>query len=262
VTIASAYERKASTLGEKIGIVGSGVVGLAVGRELASLNNVIFHDNNAQRVQTILDMGHYSTTNLESIVKHCDVIFVCVPTPTKNGKMDATIIKSAVRKIAQLARTRKEYFLLVVKSTVVPTTTEKTLIPIMEKYSGKNVGRDFGVCFNPEFVREKEALHDPKPDRIVIGQYDTRSGDTLYQLYKEFECPIIRTDIKTAEMIKYANNTFYAAKISFFNEIHLICQKLEIDSNIVRKVVQMDKYYPNHPWEHGHAFSGNVCQRI
>lgn len=261
MTIATTHEGKAISVARKIGVVGSGVVGLAVGSELARRNNVIFYDNNPVRTQAILAMGHYSTTNIEPIAKYCDVIFVCVPTPTKKGKMDMSIMKSVIKKVAGLTRSRKDYFLLVIKSTILPTATESIVIPMMEKHSGKKVGRDFGVCFNPEFVREKEALDNVKPDRVVIGQYDARSGDILHELYKEFDCPIVRTDIKTAEMIKFANNAFYATKISFFNEIHMISQRLHIDSDIVREVVQMDRYYANHPWEHGHVFAGKCLPK-
>lgn len=141
-------------------------------------------------------------------------------------------------------------------------TTEKVIIPIFEKYSGKKAGKDFGVCFNPEFLQEKRAYEDViNPDRIVIGEYDKKSGDILEKIYKPFNAPIIRTDIRTSEMVKYANNCFYATKISFFNEIHMMCQKVGIDSVTVRKVVQMDKYYGVHPWEHGHAFGGKCLPK-
>jgi UDPglucose 6-dehydrogenase len=163
--------------------------------------------------------------------------------------------------MAILAKTRKEYFLIVIKSTVIPTTTEDIIIPLIENYSGKKAGQDFGVCVNPEFVREREALSGENPDRIVIGQYDSRSGDLLEKVYSDISSPIIRTDIRTAEMIKYANNCFYAAKISFFNEIHMVCTKLGIDSHTVRRAVQMDKYYSTHPWEHGNAFGGKCLPK-
>ena len=99
------------------------------------------------------------------------------------------------------------------------------------------------------------------PDRIVIGEYDKKSGDIIEELYSHFNCPMIRTNLRTSEMAKYANNCFYAAKISFFNEMHLMCQKIGIDSNIIRKIVQTDKFYGIHPWEHGHSFGGKCLPK-
>jgi UDPglucose 6-dehydrogenase len=157
---------------------------------------------------------------------------------------------------------RQGYFVLVIKSSVVPTTTENSVIPLLERYSGKVAGKDFGICMNPEFLQEKCANEDfVNPDRIVIGELDKRSGDVLDELYAPFECPKLRVNLRTAEIIKYANNCFYATKISFFNEIHMICSNLNIDSDIVRQAVQLDRFYGTHPWFHGHAFGGKCLPK-
>jgi UDPglucose 6-dehydrogenase len=164
--------------------------------------------------------------------------------------------------MAKLLREKEKYFLFVVKSTVVPTTTEKVIIPILKRLSKKTIGQDFGVCYNPEFLREQNPYKDfVNPDRIVIGSYDEKSAKILERLYKSFKAPIIKTDLRTAEMVKYANNCFYATKISFFNEFHIVCEKLGIDSDIVRKTVQMDRYYSTHPWFHGKSFGGNCLPK-
>jgi UDPglucose 6-dehydrogenase len=171
-------------------------------------------------------------------------------------------MRSAVKNLGSAISNRKDYFTIVVKSSVVPTTTESVLVPLFEKHSNKIAGKDFGVCMNPEFLQEKCANDDfMHPDRIVIGEYDKRSGDTLEEIYKFFSCPILRVNIRTAEIIKYANNCFYATKISFFNEIHLMCSKLGIDSEMVRKAVQLDRFYGTHPWSHGHAFGGKCLPK-
>lgn len=242
-----------------VAIVGSGVVGFAVGKGFSKLgNNVLFYDINNSRVETIKKMGFNATGAISDTIS-ADVLFICVPTPTKNFEIDLGAIKSSVMEIGRTFSKRKDYFLVVAKSTVVPTTSEKVLLPLLEKCSGKKAGKDFGYCNNPEFLREKFACEDfMSPDRVVIGEYDKKSGDILAELHKSFECPVIRTDLRTAEMIKYANNCFYAAKISFFNEIHLICRKFGIDSSLVRKTVQMDKFYSIHPWFHGKPFGG-IC---
>lgn len=248
---------------KNIGIIGSGVVGSALGKGFKNIgNNVIFYDIDKSRIENLIKGGFEATGDLESVVEKSEIFFICVPTPDKSGNIDLTIIKSCVEKISKLLKNKKEYFVIVVKSTVVPITTEKVILPIIEQYSEKRIGDDFGICFNPEFLRENNAYEDfINPDRIVIGQFDKKSGDILEELYSPFDCPIIRTDLKTAEMTKYANNCFYATKISFFNEIHMMCQKIGIDSNVVRNVVQMDKFYGVHPWEHGHSFGGKCLPK-
>jgi UDPglucose 6-dehydrogenase len=242
----------------KIGIIGSGVVGFAVGKGFAKLkHNVIFHDVNENRLQEIKRKGFSCTNDISFIAENADIFFLCVPTPSKNRKIDLSYIKSASKLLARSLACSKKYFLVVVKSSVIPTTTEKIIIPLFEKNSGKKAGRDFGVCFNPEFLRAKFAYEDfMEPDRIVIGEFNKKSGDVLKKLYETFKCPIIRTDLRTAEMSKYANNCFYSTKISFFNEIHLMSKELGIDSETVRKIVQLDKFYSNHPWYHGKKFGG------
>lgn len=246
-----------------ISIIGSGVVGSATGKGFKDLgNNVWFFDIDINKIECLKKQGLQATADLEFVVKNSEIFFISVPTPDKNQKIDLSAIKSAVKELSKECKDKKDYFLIVVKSTVIPMTTENIIIPLIEEHSNKNVGNDFGVCFNPEFLRETNPYEDfMNPDRIVIGEYDKKSGDILEQLYSPFKCPIIRTDLRTAEMTKYANNCFYATKISFFNEMHLMCQNIGIDSNIIRNVVQMDKYYGNHPWEHGHSFGGKCLPK-
>jgi len=248
---------------ENISIIGSGVVGSATGTGFKDLgNNVWFFDIDTNRIESLKKQGFQATTDMKFAVKNSEIFFISVPTPDNNQKIDLSIIKSAVKELSKECKDKKDYFLIVVKSTVIPMTTENIIIPLIEEYSNKKVGIDFGVCFNPEFLRETNPYEDfMNPDRIVIGEYDKKSGDILETLYSPFKCPIIRTNLRTAEMTKYANNCFYATKISFFNEMHLMCQNINIDSNIIRKVVQMDKYYGIHPWEHGHSFGGKCLPK-
>jgi len=248
---------------KKIGMIGSGVVGSTTGIGLKILGNeVIFFDINQRLINDLIKRDLNATTDLEYTVKNSDIFFFSVPTPDKDGKIDLNIMESAIKEFSKLCNNKNEYFLVVIKSTVIPTTVEKVIIPLIEKYSNKKVGMDFGICFNPEFLRDKYALEDfINPDRIVIGEYDKKSGDLLAELYASFKCPIIRTDMITAEMTKYANNCFYATKISFFNEMHMMCQKIGADSNTIRKVVQLDKFYGTHPWEHGHSFGGKCLPK-
>jgi len=169
-----------------------------------------------------------------------------------------------------LLRDKDEFHLVVVKSTVVPRTTEDVVIPLLEKCSGKRVGEGFGVCMNPEFLteiastwsEEKGANRDFfSEDRIVIGEYDKRSGDILEEIYKPLKKPIFRTNLKTAEIIKYASNCMLATKISYWNEIFLICKELGIDSQLVADIVALDPRIGKYGTVHGKAFGGKCLPK-
>lgn len=246
-----------------ISIIGSGVVGYTIGKGFKQFgNNVLFFDIDKNKIENFIKEGLHATTNIELTIKTSDIFFICVPTPNRKDSIDLDIIKFVIRELSKLYKNKNDYFLVVIKSTVTPMTTEKIIVPLIEEFSYKKVGKDFGVCFNPEFLRDACAYEDfMSPDRIVIGEFDKKSGDILEELYSPFKCPIIRTDLRTAEMSKYANNCFYATKISFFNEIHLMCQKINIDSDIIRKIVQMDRFYGTHPWKHGHSFGGKCLPK-
>lgn len=246
-----------------ISIIGSGVVGSAVGKGFIDLGNKVwFYDIDKYKIKIMETQGLLATTDLKYIVKDSEIFFITVPTPDKDRSIDLSIIKLAIKNLSELCRDKDKYFTIVIKSTVLPMVTENIIIPLIEKYSYKKAGKDFGVCFNPEFLRDENPYEDfMEPDRIVIGEYDKKSGDILENIYSSFKCPIIRTNLRTAEMAKYANNCFYAAKISFFNEIHLMCKAIDIDSDTIRKVVQMDKFYSIHPWEHGHSFGGKCLPK-
>ena len=159
---------------------------------------------------------------------------------------------------------------MVVKSTVVPETTEKVVIPIIEKYTRKKAGKELGVCMNPEFLTEISLTWskdtDTKKDffteeRIVIGEYDKKSGDVLEDLYKPLNKPIFRTDLRTAELIKYVSNCMRATKISYWNEIFLICKELGIDSQEVANVVGFDPRIGRHGRVHRKAFGGKCLPK-
>ena len=183
-----------------------------------------------------------ATNDYEFAIKVTDVSFICVGTPSaKNGSIDLSIVRAAVKSIGAALKTKEGYHVVVVKSTVVPETTEKFVLPILEEASGKIVGKDIGVAVNPEFLREGKAVHDfMHPDKIVIGAIDRKSGDLVSELYRTFECEITLTNPTTAEMIKYVNNSLLATKISFANEIGNICKKLGIDTYKVMEAVGKD----------------------
>jgi len=165
----------------RVSIVGSGWVGTAIGKGLAKMGNyVIFHDIVDKELPNF-------TKNIEEAVKNSDISFICVPTPTKeNGEIDLSYVENASESIGNVLAEKEDYHLVVVKSTVIPGTTESVVIPALERSSGKKCGEDFGVCMNPEFLTEIEHTWTQnltfKKDfftevRIVIGEYDKKSGD-------------------------------------------------------------------------------------
>jgi len=185
-----------------------------------------------------------ATTCLRGAVQSSDISFMCVGTPSnKDGSIDLTQVEDAAEKVGYALAERDNYHVVAVKSTVVPGTTEERVIPVLEKSSKKRAGLDFGVCMNPEFLREGCAIRDflfPRDTGIVIGEMDKRAGNFLSNIYKGFDGEILRTSIKAAEMIKYARNSYLAKDVSFANEIANICQRLGVDYLAVKKGMEMD----------------------
>jgi len=184
----------------------------------------------------------------EQAVLETDMTFIAVGTPSKpDGSIDIQHIERSTHEIGEALSKKDAYHLVIVKSTVVPGTTQNIVKPILEKQSRKLCGSDFGLCMNPEFLREGSALEDTfSPDRIVIGEYDKKSGDTLESLLKDFygeKTPsTLRTNLSTAELIKYASNAFLATKISFINTIANVCEKISgADVTVVAKGIGLDK---------------------
>ncbi|MBI5332420.1 MAG: UDP-glucose/GDP-mannose dehydrogenase family protein [Candidatus Aenigmarchaeota archaeon] len=249
----------------KISIIGSGWVGAMLGTTLTKNNEVIFFDISQKRIDELKSRGLNATPDIDYAINNSDLSFITVPTPEKNGKIDLSFIEKASEMIGNAIAKKPTYHIVVVKSTVVPGTSEDTVKPILEKYSLKQVGKDIGLCMNPEFLTQihaswidkEEFKRTPETEeRIVIGEYDKRSGDLLERIYKHLNIPIIRTDLKTAEFVKYACNCCLASRISFWNEIFLICQKAGIDPNKIAEIASMDKRIGKYGTVHGKAFSG------
>ncbi len=226
---------------EVISVIGLGVVGLttAVGFALKG-HKVIGIDIDPEKVkqinqricpiyevglsQALQKVEIIATTDYTQVLKS-DFSFLCGGTPPKSdGSIDLFFIEAPAKQLAEALRNKKGSHTIVIRSTIVPGTTEKVILPLMKDLNG------IGLCVNPEFLREGTSIEDfLNPSRIVIGADNRISGDRLYALYKEFNCPVIRTDIRTAEMIKQASNAYLATRISFINEIGNICKKLGID---------------------------------
>ena len=247
----------------RIAVLGMGYVGLTSGvafakqghktvcttttlSKAADLNVGIppFYEPDLERLikEVVKDEMLSGTTDNVGTVKGADVTFICVGTPPKpDGSADLSAVKSVSRDIGVALREMDGYHVVVAKSTIPPGTTETLILPTVEEYSRKKVGVDFGLCMNPEFLRQGSAVHDSfNPDRLVIGEYDGRSGDVLKEVYSVYGCPKIRCDIKAAELIKYAANSLLATKISFANEFSRICEKFNVDVYEMMEGVGLD----------------------
>ncbi len=171
-----------------------------------------------------------------------DVSLICVGTPSdSNGNLNLTFVERVCKEIGQALADKEDYHTIVVRSTMLPGSTEKTVIPILESASGRKAGRDFGVSFNPEFLREGTAVHDfYHPPFNLIGQYDDRGAGIAAGLYQNIGAPLLTVPVRVAEMVKYVSNAFHALKVTFANEIGSICKQQGIDSHQVMDIFCMD----------------------
>src|SRR5581483_4026097 len=205
------------------------------------------------------------TTDVEAAVRHSDVCLVCVGTPSRaNGDIDLKYVKRVCEQIGAALRNHEGAPVVVVRSTMLPGTMREVVIPTLEACSGKRAGIEFGVCINPEFLREGTAVHDYfHPAKTVIGELNRASGDLLASLYAGMPAPLIRTDIETAEMVKYADNAWHALKVGFANEIGNICKGLEVDAHRVMDIFCRDTKLNLSPYylKPGFAFGGSCLPK-
>src|SRR5712664_1216573 len=183
-----------------------------------------------------------ATTDVAAAIQHTDLALICVGTPSlSNGGIDLKFVSRVCEQIGSALRTHDGAPATVVRSTMLPGSMREVVIPALEAYSGKRAGSEFGVCINPEFLREGTAVHDYfNPPKTVIGELSSASGDLLVSLYEDMPGPLIRTDIETAEMVKYADNAWHALKVGFANEIGNICKALEVDGHRVMDIFCQD----------------------
>ena len=184
-----------------------------------------------------------ATVDVAHAIRETELSFVCVGTPSQpNGNLDLQYIKRVCEEIGQALKEKHEWHTVVIRSTILPGTMCQVVIPALEYSSGKTAGIDFGACHNPEFLREGSAVKDFHcPAKTVIGELDKTSGDLLAQLYTGLPGPLIRTDLKTAEMVKYSDNSWHALKIGFANEIGNLCKSFDIDAHEVMKIFCQDQ---------------------
>ena len=223
----------------RIVIVGAGVVGQATGKGFAKKGHCVrYVDINHQTIERLRALGLDALTAAELDWRAVDVVMLAVSTPSVDDRIVLDYIEAAALDVGRGLAQAEQFVPIVVRSTVPPTTTEQRITPILERASGKRAGIDFGVAMNPEFLRAISSEQDfARPWVTVLGARDHRTAEILDELYAPFGALIVRCTPTEAEMIKYVNNVYNAVKISYFNEVHAICEQLGINSNLVGAAV-------------------------
>jgi GDP-mannose 6-dehydrogenase len=223
----------------------------------ADIGEIIASNTRAGRLRATQDPAQ--------AIRETELSFICVGTPSQaNGNLDLKFIRRTCEQIGQALRNKTDRHTVVVRSTVLPGTMRTIVIPLLEELSGRKAGTDFGVCHNPEFLREGSAVRDfNAPPKTVIGQLDTVSGDLLAGLYEKLDAPLIRSDLETAEMVKYTDNSWHALKIGFANEIGNLCKSFGIDGHQVMKIFCADQKLNISPayLQPGFAFGGSCLPK-
>jgi GDP-mannose 6-dehydrogenase len=206
-----------------------------------------------------------ATASVDEAVQGSEMSLICVGTPSQlNGSLDLKYIRRVCEEIGAALKNKGDFHVVVARSTMLPGSMRSVVIPTLEEFSGKKAGQGFGVCINPEFLREGTAVYDfYNPPKTVIGEIDTRSGDLLASVYKDLKAPLIRTSIETAEMVKYTDNVWHALKVGFANEIGNVCKALSIDGHKVMEIFCQDTKLNLSPYymKPGFAFGGSCLPK-
>jgi GDP-mannose 6-dehydrogenase len=247
-----------------IGVFGLGYVGTVCAACLAKLGHrVIGIDVNPVKVGLLArgqspiverDVAEYvsravacgwlrATTEVEEAVAQSDLSLICVGTPSRtNGSLDTAAVETVARQIGKAIALKGEFHSVVVRSTVLPGTVRGRVLPILEETTGGHVGERFGLASNPEFMREGTAVADfYDPPKTVIGELDQVTADRVASLYADLPGPVFRTQLETAEMVKYADNVWHGLKVSFGNEIGALCKQSGVDSRALMDVFCADR---------------------
>lgn len=213
----------------------------------------------------VKDQRLRATMDATEAVHNTDVSLVCVGTPGRpNGSLDLAYIKAACKQIGSALEGKSRFHIVVMRSTMLPGTIEETVVPTLEVFSGKKAGRDFGIAINPEFLREGTSIHDfHNPPFTLIGADHEETADTVRRLYATLTAPMITIGIKEAEMVKYVCNCFHGLKVSFANEVGVLCKALGVDSHRVMDVFCQDTKLNLSPYylRPGFAFGGSCLPK-
>ena len=215
--------------------------------------------------QTVAAGRLRATQDCGSLVSWADLSLICVGTPsTVDGGPMLDSVRNVAITIGRGLRDATTYHVVVLRSTVFPGTARNILCPLLEEHSGRQAGRDFGLVTNPEFLRETSAISDfHAPPYTIIGELDSRSGDSVELLYRDIDAPIYRVTLEAAELLKLVNNAFHALKIGFANEIGRLCDPLGIDSHAIMQLVCADTKLNVSPayLQPGFAFGGSCLPK-
>lgn len=207
----------------------------------------------------------HATSNSEEAVLKTEISFLCVGTPSlRNGKLDLGHIEPVCREIGTALKKKNAFHLVVLRSTVLPGTAETIVVPTLEKASGKKLGKDFGVCVNPEFMREGTAVADfLEPAMTIIGAADASHSAMLRELYAWAPGRIFETSFRSAEMTKYVCNAWHAVKVSFANEVGTLAKQLGVDAESVVEIFTADTKLNISPTylKPGFAFGGSCLPK-
>ncbi|KPN29294.1 UDP-glucose 6-dehydrogenase AglM [Halolamina pelagica] len=252
-----------------LSVVGSGYVGTTIAACFADLGHDVVNVDIDEEIVDAINAGEApihedglpellekhagsnSTNRLRATTDYAELLntdatFLCLPTPQNDdGSIDLSIMETGAAQLGATLADKDDWHTVVVKSTVIPGSTEDKITPILERESNKIAGEDFGIGMNPEFLREGTAVHDfLDPDKVVLGADDDRALADMHEVFDplidQTDAPVVETDTRTAEMIKYANNSFLAAKVSLINDIGNICKELGVDAYEVADAIGLD----------------------
>ena len=206
-----------------------------------------------------------ATTDVGEAVRGSDISLICVGTPSQlNGNLDLSYVRRVCEEIGAALKQKDGFHVVVARSTMLPGSMRNIVIPTLEQSSGMVAGKDFGVCNNPEFLREGTAVYDYyNPPKTVIGETDALAGDILVKLYEKMDAPLVRTDIEVAEMVKYTDNNWHALKVAFANEIGNLSKAVGIDGHKVMEIFCKDTKLNLSPYymKPGFAFGGSCLPK-
>ncbi|WP_338758421.1 nucleotide sugar dehydrogenase [Massilia sp. METH4] len=226
---------------------------------------IIEKDIGEMIAKTVKEGQLRATTDVRDAVLNSDMSLICVGTPSQlNGNLDLSHVRKVCEQIGAAIKEKDGFHVVVARSTMLPGSMTSVVIPSLEQASGKKAGVDFGVCNNPEFLREGTAVYDYyHPPKTVIGETDERAGEMLVKLYEKMDAPLVRTDVATAEMVKYTDNTWHAVKVAFANEIGNICKAVGIDGHKVMEIFCQDTKLNLSPYymKPGFAFGGSCLPK-
>jgi len=249
---------------------GHSVIGVDPNRTKVDLINqgqtpIIEKDIGEMIAATVKDGLLHATDDVRHAVLNTDMSLICVGTPSQlNGNLDLSAVRKVCEQIGAAIKEKKDFHVVVARSTMLPGSMRSVVIPALEEASGKKAGVDFGVCNNPEFLREGTAVYDYyHPPKTVIGETDERAGELLLKLYEKMDAPMVRTSVETAEMVKYTDNTWHALKVAFANEIGNVCKAVGIDGHEVMEIFCQDTKLNLSPYymKPGFAFGGSCLPK-